>query len=178
MLWQNARNLSSFANASLDFTYSISSIEHFGDEPAVGVGPAESVREQARVLKPGGIMFMAVDTVITGQGEAPGNGYTPAQLNAAIFRPAAAAGMQLVEPVFWGISPATLAAAEYIGVLGGAWKDECINTYPHVVFCQSMMQSPRRFFAPKPLHPNRPMRCITSLTLAFRKAADQLPFTG
>jgi SAM-dependent methyltransferase len=170
MIWQDARNLSSFSNASLDFVYSLSSIEHFGDKPTLGAGPAASVREQARVLKPGGIAFMAVDTIITGQDNDPGNGYTPAQLQIAIFRPAATVGLQLVEPVYWGISPATLAAAEYTGVLGGAWKDECVNSYPHVVMCQSVAHFPW-WATSSPEKKKRPMRCIASLTLAFRKAA-------
>ncbi len=170
MIWQDARNLTSFKDASLDFTYSLSSIEHFGDEPTVGAGPAASVREQARVLKRGGIVFMAVDTIITGQHQVPGNGYTPAQLQTAIFGPAEAAGLQLVEPVYWGISPATIAAAEYAGVLGGAWKDECVNSFPHVVFCQSVSHF-AWWAESSPEQQQRPMRCIATLTLAFRKVA-------
>jgi SAM-dependent methyltransferase len=81
LLWQDARNLSYFQDSTIDFVYSLSSIEHFGnDHIAIGHGAAASVWEQARILKPGGIMFMTVDTIVTGQGHNPGNGYTPEQL--------------------------------------------------------------------------------------------------
>jgi SAM-dependent methyltransferase len=49
--YMDARNLSSFSDASLDFVISFSSIEHFGGETA----SAQSIREQARVLRPGGV---------------------------------------------------------------------------------------------------------------------------
>jgi hypothetical protein len=74
--------------------------------------------QQARVLKPGGISFVAVDTILTGHDNEPGNGYTPAQLELAIFRPARESGLELVgDPVDWGLTPSTLATAIFGGAL-------------------------------------------------------------
>jgi hypothetical protein len=66
-----------------------------------------------------------VDVILTGHGDEPGNGYTPAQLELAIFEPARDAGLELVGgPVDWGISTATLMTSIYGGELG---RVEAVN---------------------------------------------------
>ena len=51
-----------FADDTFDVTYSLSSIEHFGGFE----GAAQTMREMARVLKPGGVLALATEYVISG----------------------------------------------------------------------------------------------------------------
>ena len=57
-----------FPSNSFDVAFSFSSIEHFGGENHAGA--LQSVREMARVLKPGGIAAVATEYIINGK-EAP-----------------------------------------------------------------------------------------------------------
>jgi SAM-dependent methyltransferase len=51
-----------FADKSFDVVYSLSSIEHFGSKES----SANSVREMARVTKPGGIVCIATEWILNG----------------------------------------------------------------------------------------------------------------
>jgi SAM-dependent methyltransferase len=53
---------SAFRNDSFDIVYSLSSIEHFGGFEGAG----QTVREMARVLKPGGVLALATEYVLSG----------------------------------------------------------------------------------------------------------------
>lgn len=54
-----------FPSDSFDVAFSFSSIEHFGGENHAGA--LQSVREMARVLKPGGIAAVATEYIINGK---------------------------------------------------------------------------------------------------------------
>jgi SAM-dependent methyltransferase len=53
-----------FDSSSFDFVWSLSSIEHFGGHEA----SAKSVREMARVTKPGGVVVIATEYLLDGRG--------------------------------------------------------------------------------------------------------------
>jgi len=78
-----------FRDGSFDIAYSLSSIEHFG-----GMREAvATVREMARVLKPGGVLALATEYVI--QGPSHDETFQPAEFAALIDQP----GLELVEPI-------------------------------------------------------------------------------
>jgi ubiquinone/menaquinone biosynthesis C-methylase UbiE len=52
-----------FPDGTFDVSYSLSSIEHFGGYE----GARQTIREMARVLKPGGVLAVATEYVISGQ---------------------------------------------------------------------------------------------------------------
>lgn len=51
-----------FPDATFDVSYSLSSIEHFGGLP----GARQTMKEMARVLKPGGILAIATEYILSG----------------------------------------------------------------------------------------------------------------
>jgi SAM-dependent methyltransferase len=53
---------SAFRDGAFDITYSLSSIEHFGGLP----GAVATIREMTRVLRPGGILALATEYVLSG----------------------------------------------------------------------------------------------------------------
>jgi SAM-dependent methyltransferase len=78
-----------FPDASFDVAYSLSSIEHFG-----GVdGARAAVDEMSRVLKPGGLMAVATEYILSGP--AYHEGFFPDQIREIFGRP----GLALVEPI-------------------------------------------------------------------------------
>jgi len=78
-----------FADASFDVAYSLSSIEHFG-----GVdGARAAVGEMSRVLKPGGLMAVATEYILSGP--AYPEGFFPDQIREIFGRP----GLELVQPI-------------------------------------------------------------------------------
>lgn len=84
----DGRNLD-FADASFDVAYSLSSIEHFG-----GVeGARAAVDEMARVLKPGGLMAVATEYILSGP--AYHEGFFPDQIREIFGRP----HLELVQPI-------------------------------------------------------------------------------
>ena len=78
-----------FADNTFDVTYSLSSIEHFGGFD----GAAQTMREMARVLKPGGILALATEYVISGPPHE--ETFQPAEVRALLD----ASGLTLVEPI-------------------------------------------------------------------------------
>jgi SAM-dependent methyltransferase len=78
-----------FPDDSFDVTYSLSSIEHFGGLD----GATQTMREMARVLKPGGVLAIATEYVIAGP--ACDETFQPAEVAALVRQ----SGLALVEPI-------------------------------------------------------------------------------
>jgi SAM-dependent methyltransferase len=78
-----------FPDASFDVSYSLSSIEHFGGLE----GAAQTMKEMARVLKPGGVLALATEYVISGPPHE--ETFQPDEIRHLI----AASGLTLVEPI-------------------------------------------------------------------------------
>jgi SAM-dependent methyltransferase len=78
-----------FRDGTFDVAYSLSSIEHFGGLE----GAADTLREMARVLKPGGVLAIATEYVIAGPPHP--ETFQPAEIHALIER----AGLPLVQPI-------------------------------------------------------------------------------
>jgi SAM-dependent methyltransferase len=78
-----------FADDTFDVSYSLSSIEHFGGFE----GAAQTMREMARVLKPGGILALATEYVISGPPQE--ETFQPGEVHALLR----ASGLTLVEPI-------------------------------------------------------------------------------
>ena len=78
-----------FPDASFDIAYSLSSIEHFG-----GIeGAVETIREMARVLRPGGILALATEYVL--EGPHTRRRSSRPSLRSLIAQP----GLELVQPI-------------------------------------------------------------------------------
>ena len=80
-----------FVSESFDVVYSLSSIEHFGGHDKA----AESVREMARVLRPGGVACVATEFIM--EGGQHGEYFTADDLHHWIL--AASPELELVEPI-------------------------------------------------------------------------------
>jgi SAM-dependent methyltransferase len=78
-----------FPDNTFDVSYSLSSIEHFGGYE----GALRTVREMARVLKPGGILALATEYVISGP--AHEETFQPHEIHALLRE----SGLELVEPI-------------------------------------------------------------------------------
>jgi SAM-dependent methyltransferase len=78
-----------FPDGTFDVAYSLSSIEHFGGFE----GARDAVDEMARVLKPGGLMAVATEYILSGP--AYHEGFFPDQIHAIFDRP----GLELVQPI-------------------------------------------------------------------------------
>jgi SAM-dependent methyltransferase len=78
-----------FPDATFDVAYSLSSIEHFGGFD----GAAQTVREMARVIKPGGVLALATEYVISGPPCA--ETFQPEEIHALL----GASGLALVQPI-------------------------------------------------------------------------------
>jgi SAM-dependent methyltransferase len=78
-----------FPDATFDVAYSLSSIEHFGGLD----GATQTIREMARVLKPGGILAVATEYALSGP---PADEiFQPRDVHRLIEQP----GLELVEPI-------------------------------------------------------------------------------
>ena len=78
-----------FPDNSFDIAYSLSSIEHFGGME----GASQTIREMARVLKPGGILALATEYALAGpRGE---DVFQPEEIHALVQQ----SGLELVEPI-------------------------------------------------------------------------------
>lgn len=113
-LWMNALKLE-FAEATFDFAYSLSSIEHFG-----GLTSAiTALREMRRVVKPGGLVCIAVDCVINGDNSV--KFFTPDEVYTMIGE----SDLELVQDIDWSLSETSL---DYL--IDMATDD--LNTVPHI----------------------------------------------
>ncbi len=77
-----------FPDATFDVAYSLSSIEHFG----IMAGAAATMAEMARVLKPGGVLALATEYVLSGPPH--DETFQPDEFAALIAVP----GLELVQP--------------------------------------------------------------------------------
>lgn len=84
----DARHLE-FDAGTFDVAYSLSSIEHFGGLD----GAIETIREMARVLKPGGVLAVATEYVLDGPSH--DETFQASEVHALL----AASGLDLVEPI-------------------------------------------------------------------------------
>jgi SAM-dependent methyltransferase len=82
-----------FADGTFDVSYSLSSIEHFGGFD----GARRTIREMARVLKPGGVLALATEYVISGPPHE--ETFTPDEIHALLRE----SGLQLIEPIDEGV---------------------------------------------------------------------------
>jgi SAM-dependent methyltransferase len=78
-----------FPDGTFDIAYSLSSIEHFGGVP----GAIATIREMARVLKPGGILALATEYVL--EGPRHEETFLPGEITELVGQP----GLELVEPI-------------------------------------------------------------------------------
>lgn len=78
-----------FADAAFDVAYSLSSIEHFGGLD----GASEAIDEMARVVKPGGVVAVATEYILSGMPYH--EGFLPADIHTLFDRP----GLRLVQPI-------------------------------------------------------------------------------
>lgn len=78
-----------FPDGSFDVSYSLSSIEHFGGMEGAG----QTLREMARVLKPGGILGLATEQIISGPPHE--ETFTAADIQELVRQ----SGLSLVEPI-------------------------------------------------------------------------------
>lgn len=78
-----------FPDATFDVAYSLSSIEHFG-----GIdGASAAMDEMARVVKPGGIVAVATEYLLSGPPYH--EAFAPADIHRVLVRP----GLELVQPI-------------------------------------------------------------------------------
>jgi SAM-dependent methyltransferase len=82
-----------FSDGTFDVSYSLSSIEHFGGYE----GALTTVREMARVLKPGGVLALATEYVIAGPPHE--ETFQPHEVHALLRE----SGLELVEPIDEGV---------------------------------------------------------------------------
>jgi SAM-dependent methyltransferase len=82
-----------FPDGTFDVSYSLSSIEHFGGFD----GAAATMREMARVLKPGGVLALATEYVVAGPPHE--ETFQPGEVMALIRE----SGLTLVEPIDEGV---------------------------------------------------------------------------
>ena len=82
-----------FPDGTFDVSYSLSSIEHFGGFE----GAERTIREMARVIKPGGVLALATEYVISGPPHE--ETFQPDEIQALIRE----SGLQLVEPIDEGV---------------------------------------------------------------------------
>jgi SAM-dependent methyltransferase len=116
-------------DGTFDVAFSLSSIEHFG-----GVDAARAaLREMARVVRPGGIVAVATECVVNGVAGHSGRGlalFTPSEITGLA---AACSDLDLVEPIDFGISPATMGKVKPLSeALIEARRG--VTDYPGIVF--------------------------------------------
>ena len=91
-------------DGTFDVAFSLSSIEHFGGLPAA----RRALGEMARVVRPGGVVAVATECVVNGIAGHRGRGlalFTPSEIDELAH---ACPELVPVEPVDFGISPATV----------------------------------------------------------------------
>lgn len=116
-------------DGTFDVAFSLSSIEHFGGLHAA----REALREMARVVRPGGSVAVATECVVNGVAGHRGRGlalFTPGEIT-ELAR--ACPDLELVEPIDFGISPATMGKVKPLSeALLEARRG--VTDYPAIVF--------------------------------------------
>ena len=98
VMYMDGRQLD-FPDNYFDFAFSFSSIEHFGGHQAA----AQSMREMARVIKPGGYVIITTELVINGLSH--DEFFLPHELENYLITPS---GLQLIEEIDYTLSDQTL----------------------------------------------------------------------
>jgi SAM-dependent methyltransferase len=91
-------NLSTLDDESFDIAWSLSSIEHFGSHERAG----DSVREMARVVRPGGVVVIATEYLLLSEHQHP-EFFTREELETHVIH--ASPSLELIEPIDWGLPP-------------------------------------------------------------------------
>ena len=91
-------DLSYYADGTFDFSWSLSSIEHFGSHARAG----DAVREMARVVRPGGILAIATEYLLLSDQTHP-EYFNRLELEEHVIN--ASPDLELVEPVDWSLPP-------------------------------------------------------------------------
>lgn len=82
-----------FPDNTFDVSYSLSSIEHFGGFE----GACRTMREMARIIKPGGVLALATEYVLSGPPHE--ETFQPEEIDALVRE----SGLELVEPIDAGV---------------------------------------------------------------------------
>lgn len=91
-------DLSHYADGTFDFSWSLSSIEHFGSHERAG----DAVREMARVVRIGGVLAVATEYLLLPDQSHP-EYFNRGDLETHIL--AASPDLELIEPVDWSLPP-------------------------------------------------------------------------
>jgi SAM-dependent methyltransferase len=122
-------------DGTFDVAFSLSSIEHFGGLHAA----RQALREMARVVRPGGSVAVATECVVNGVAGHRGRGlalFTPAEITELA---GSSPDLELVEPIDFGISPATMAKVKPLSeALLEARRG--VTDYPAIVFEHRLRQ--------------------------------------
>ncbi len=116
-MYMDGRHLD-FPDNHFDFSFSFSSIEHFGGH----VAATQAVQEMARVVKPGGAVVLTTEVVLNG---IPHDEYfLPEEIDRYLIK---SSGLEPVEDIDYSISENTLA--DYVDTS----QPDYITQYPHLV---------------------------------------------
>ncbi len=91
-------DLSAYADGTFDIAWSLSSIEHFGSHARAG----DSVREMARVLRPGGVLAVATELLLL-EDQDHAEYFNRAEFATHVL--GATDSLELIEPVDWSLPP-------------------------------------------------------------------------
>jgi SAM-dependent methyltransferase len=91
-------NLDAYPDATFDFSWSLSSIEHFGSHERA----AEAVREMARVVRPGGVVVVATEYLLLEEQHHP-EFFNKSEMEQYVIQ--ASPLLELIEPVDWSPPP-------------------------------------------------------------------------
>lgn len=118
-----------FTDDSFDFVWSLSSIEHFGTHKAA----RKSIREMARVTKPGGFVVVATEFIIGPKGRSHPEYFTRAHFDRFVLR---------ASPMLLPIQPMSyvLPSAECLANPIQVGTDEGRHLRPHVVLHDGNVQ--------------------------------------
>jgi SAM-dependent methyltransferase len=91
-------NLSAYPDATFDFSWSLSSIEHFGSHERA----ADAVAEMARVVRPGGVVVVATEYLLLEEQHHP-EFFNQSEMEEYVIR--ASPLLELIEPMDWSLPP-------------------------------------------------------------------------
>jgi SAM-dependent methyltransferase len=91
-------NLGAYPEATFDFSWSLSSIEHFGSHERA----ADAVREMARVVRPGGVVVVATEYLLLEDQHHP-EFFNQSEMERYVIE--ASPLLELIEPVDWSLPP-------------------------------------------------------------------------